>query len=33
MMCENPEKHKLIKKGKTNYMIANFNKIEEDKKW
>ena len=32
MLCENPEKHKLNQKGKTNNMIANFNKREEDKK-
>ena len=32
MMCEDPEEHKLIRKGKTNHMIANFNKKVEDKK-
>ena len=32
MMCEDPEKQKLIRKAKTNYMIANFNERKEDKK-
>ena len=32
MMCEDPENHRLIRKGTKNYMITTFNKREEDEK-